>query len=1029
MIKWRTFCLVVLVAVLLSASVALPQESGGIRGVVYDKDFDVPLAAAEVTIAETQERATATDEGNYVFGQVEPGTYTLVFSKSGYARRVKADVVVSPGQMTELNASLSGEFTEMEEFVVQDIQIGTGTEAALLDLRIESPALMDSISSELMSIAGAGDAASALKLVAGATIQEGKYAVIRGLPDRYVNSQMNNVRLPTADLDKRAVHLDQFPSPVIESVQVSKTFTPDQQGDASGGAVNVVLKGIPSERIFHISAQTGYNTNVKDAGDNFLSYSGGGLNFWGKDDGLVTQESGTNWTGAVGTSTTDEPTDYKWSFAYGDKFEFDDFTLGAFGSFYYERDSSFYDDGVDDDFWVYRDDLLTGSLPYPMTPRFSGGDPEENDEDDWTKWTTSLFDVIKACQTVQWGGLGTIGLETESHSLKALYMYTRDAKDEVILAENTRGKESLHIYWPDFYPQVKFDEPIPSTYNGLASPPLRNQSLVYTERTTETLQFSGKHTLDFFPDFGITDFFTLQSPELDWTIANSTATLYQPDKRFISNAWNIFPEEIPWTILGWDEGIYTQNDFGGGQGTTGNLYRKWKNVEEESNQYSLNFKFPFEQWSGDEGYVKIGFFNDDVERTYDEESFANFSDPMGYYTPAGWLPRWTDIWPQQGHPLEESYFDVGYDGKQDISAFYWMTDIPLNSYLKFTGGYRFEKTELEITNRPDVKPNGEIVANYFNFEWMQDGTVYIGNPAYDPDRPELTDTSFKQDDVLPSLAFEFKPWDAVTLRGCYSETVARQTFKELSPIKQQEYVGGDIFAGNPDLKMNAIENYDLRLDFTPYEGSLFSVSYFKKDVTNPIEYVQLDNGINQFTTAVNYPKGELEGFEFEIRQQMGRFGSGLEGLSVGANATFIDSEVTLPTNELNSFKFYNAPAEPTRDMLNAPEHLYNLYLTYDLPGTGTQLGLFYTVRGDTLVAGSGVSAVGFIPSLYETEYGTLNFSLSQKLGDDWKLKFQAKNLTDPLIETVYRSDYIAGDVTRTSYRKGMEFSISLSGSF
>src|SRR5204862_6636040 len=153
---------------------------------------------------------------------------------------------------------------------VQDVQIGGGTEASLLQLRLDSPALLDSISSELISRAGVGDAAAALKLVAGASVQEGKYAVVRGLPDRYVNSQMNGVRLPTADENKRAVQLDQFPTAVIDSIQVSKTFTPDQQGDASGGAVNVILKGIPDQTTFQFKVQTGFNSQIRGR-DDFLT--------------------------------------------------------------------------------------------------------------------------------------------------------------------------------------------------------------------------------------------------------------------------------------------------------------------------------------------------------------------------------------------------------------------------------------------------------------------------------------------------------------------------------------------------------------------------------------------------------------------------------------------------------------------------------------------------------------------------------------------------------------------------------------
>ena len=59
----------------------------------------------------------------------------------------------------------------------------------------------------------------------------------------------------------------------------------------------------------------------------------------------------------------------------------------------------------------------------------------------------------------------------------------------------------------------------------------------------------------------------------------------------------------------------------------------------------------------------------------------------------------------------------------------------------------------------------------------------------------------------------------------------------------------------------------------------------------------------------------------------------------------------------------------------------------------------------------------------------MNFSISQKLGTFLKLQFQAKNLTNPTIEEVYRSEYIEDDVVKTSYTKGVEYSITLGASF
>jgi outer membrane receptor protein involved in Fe transport len=120
----------------------------------------------------------------------------------------------------------------------------------------------------------------------------------------------------------------------------------------------------------------------------------------------------------------------------------------------------------------------------------------------------------------------------------------------------------------------------------------------------------------------------------------------------------------------------------------------------------------------------------------------------------------------------------------------------------------------------------------------------------------------------------------------------------------------------------------------------------------------------------------------------------------------------------------------TRDMTNAPDHLYNLYMTYDLKPTGTQFAVFYTMQGDALIAGAAESDGHFVPNVYAKGYGTLNASLSQKLGEYFRVQLQAKNLTNPDIQTVYRGPGVPdGDVTKTSYSLGIDFSISLTAQF
>ena len=958
---------------------ARAQQPGSIRGVVSDKEFGGPVPEATVSILGRRETAKASDQGNYLLRELPPGTYTLIFAKDGYVRQVRPNVEVRPGQLVEVDVALAGDFTDLEEYVVQDIlAVGGGTEDAQLQLRFESPSLMDSISADLMNRAGASDAASALRLVSGASLQNGKSAVIRGLPDRYVSSKINGVRLPSADEDKRAVELDQFPSAVIESVQVTKTFTPDQQGDASGGAVDVRLRGIPEEElVMSWSMQASHNPQATGT-SNFLGYEGGGVHFFGRDGGDRDQQLdllGQNWDGAVGVQRQQAPVAFKWQGSFGGYKEIaDGVKLGGFVSLFYEQDVDHYKNGRDDSWWVD----VPGD---PMTPQISGNGGVLGGD-----FQTSLFDVTQSTQSVQLGALTTLGLETKNHSLTLLWLNSRTAEDTVTLAEDTRGKE---FFFPGYDPN---NTNTPGHSQPDAAPYLRTETLQYTERTTDTLQLSGRHTLPLEPGG------PLLAPKLDWTMSQSSADKVQPDKRIFGSKWDS-------TNGGTYSPYKPAANF-----TIGNFQRIWKSIDEESSQYTLNLELPFEQWDGIEGSLKVGWFNDNVKRSYDQDTFSNFNDNSTINAP--WEQYWSATFPFEDHPITAAEVDVDYEGKQQIEAYYAMLDLPLFSGFSAIGGVRFENTKIDIVN------DAESDVLYFP----------PSAPNGDQLDPGEADVFFRQSDALPAMALVYEPVDGLTLRAAYSETIARQTFKELTPILQQEYLGGPIFIGNPELVMSALKNYDLRLDWTPYEGGLISASWFKKDVKDAIEYVQRVNASFDFTTALNYPTGEINGYELEARTKLDQLWEPLSGVGLGANATWIDSTVTLSDSEVFDFSQPGVEVPITeRDMTNAPESLFNAFATWESDATGTRLGLFYTFTGDTRVAGAGVSNQNFIPNVYQDAYDQLNFTLSQRLSEGVDFRFQAKNLTNPAIQQHYRSEYIGEDVLRSSFTRGIDYSISFGG--
>lgn len=966
------------------AAAVVPQDPAGtLRGSVYDADFDVPLAGAGVYVVETGQRATTNEQGVYVLENVKAGRYTVIVTKDGYVRAVRAEILVTSGRLTDVSVELTGEFTEMDEFVVQDLlQAAAGSELAAIDVRLQNKAIVDAVSAELIKAAGASDAGQAVRVLPGVAVQDGKYAVIRGLPDRYVSSQMNGVRLPSADEDKRAVELDQFPAAVIERIQVTKTFTPDQQGDASGGAVDIRLKSIPDTNVFQLKTTQTYNSQtVGESG--FLTFDPG--------DGVF-QPLGQNWDGDVGVSRGDAPGQHKFALSGGGKRDLaDDLRIGGFFNLSFERDSSYFDDGVDDSWYVKS----------PGTPLV----PEQSLAGD--NLFTSLFDVTEGSESEEWAGLASIGIETTNSKLGLTYLETKITEDTATLAEDTRGKE---YFFPGYDPDDPSDpgnDPNSGSYEGAFKAPYnRLETLEHTERTTKTFQLHGEHKLPG-GELELGSAFRLRPPELSWTISKSSALLDQPDKRLFGSYWLPGFSVGPFTFPPSHYPLFPSENI-----NLGNLQRVWKKIDEDSRQLSFDVKWPFDNGDEERGYVKTGWFRDNVERRFDQDSFSNILVDSDASFEGGFDDFWSAQFPDEaGHEISESTFDIDYVGEQVIQAWYGMLSYPVTSSLELVGGARVESTTIRVTNLPEA-----------DALWYPNGSI----EGLDPGE---ADVDFSQDDVLPALAANLTVRDGLVLRASWAQTIARQTFKELTPVIQQEFLGGPIFIGNPALQMSALENYDLRCDYTPYEEALFSASLFHKRIDDPIEYVQEIANFS-YTTAVNYPKGELSGIELEARQGLGRFSDRLQGLSIGANATFIDSEVTLPQSEIDDLTATGiVTPDSTRDMTNAPEHLFNLFATYKLPEFGTELGLFYTQQGDTLIAGEGTNNLYYIPSVYAKEYGTLNFTASQRLGPYVELQLQLKNITNPDIETVYRSDVLDDDVTKTSFSRGIDWAISLNLNF
>src|SRR5690606_3890353 len=111
----------------------------------------------------------------------------------------------------------------------------------------------------------------------------GAYVYVRGVGDRYSLALLNGSPLPSPEPLKRVVPLDIFPTSVIASTMVQKSFSPNFPGEFGGGVINLTTKAIPSESYLEIGV--GSSANTETSGQTGYSYYGAKSDWTGFDDG------------------------------------------------------------------------------------------------------------------------------------------------------------------------------------------------------------------------------------------------------------------------------------------------------------------------------------------------------------------------------------------------------------------------------------------------------------------------------------------------------------------------------------------------------------------------------------------------------------------------------------------------------------------------------------------------------------------------------------------------------------------------
>jgi TonB-dependent receptor len=235
---------------------AAQEHRGSITGRVTDQSQAV-LQGARIEIEPNGPKAVSDSQGQFTIYGLAPGHYKVSVSYVGFAP-FTTELDVSVGQVAHLNAAL--QVGMKSETVEVRVERQRGEEEALNRERT-SDNILQVLPSEVITSLPNTNIADAVGRLPSVSLErdegEGKYVQIRGTEPRLSNVTINGMHVPSPE-GVRNVKLDVIPADLVESVEISKTLSANQEADAIGGSVNLVTKTATERPYLSVMGSGGY---------------------------------------------------------------------------------------------------------------------------------------------------------------------------------------------------------------------------------------------------------------------------------------------------------------------------------------------------------------------------------------------------------------------------------------------------------------------------------------------------------------------------------------------------------------------------------------------------------------------------------------------------------------------------------------------------------------------------------------------------------------------------------------------------
>lgn len=915
---------------------------GSVKGQVLQVGNPVPLRNVQVRVLGT-DVSTSTDRFGRFELNIPAGEYQLQLEHPDYGSQIVQGVKVVADLALEMQMALqpllpaTAAIVE-EPAVIEKVEVTAAryTERAI-DLERTAAGVVDTIDFGQIARFDDSTISSALTRIVGVNLEEGRYAIVRGMKSRYQSVYFNNAILPSTDPGRRDLAMDIFPTSIMEALALQKTASPDVPGTASAGHIDMRTRAVPDEPFLKLSSSIDF---WDDVDDDVLRVEGGDSDWLGYDDGtrdLPGALAAIKGTYFKSDGTADDVVSAEQQIAAAASIRHPDINIGESNL-----------NGTLDLSGGYRWYFGEQSAGLIGAVRYSN------------KWTNRDIENYRFSRNLvrddNTGEIVDVGSELSSYNdtwdsnniidVSAMLNFAWQPSEAHELGlNNLLLRHSLNSAERTYDSDLTVDEGGDIIFN-----PNDDYSFVHSidwiEEQLWSSQLWGKHRFD-----------GLHGLTLNWLWMQAKGEFDRPDSKRYTWAAN---DQFSSALL---------------RGGDNNNRFEWEEMQEDSTGYRADLKLPLLETATLSASLKGGLYL--LERERDGYEFGWYYNWASFNYSGALTPQEVES-RQPGALFNEENMcagsgsqpcivmetpgirpadDTGWRGssyrvEQKTDAYYLMADVDFQQKLRASFGARRESFSLGA----DM------------YEYAPEPLVGLLDEKYD----------------LFSAALTYRFNDRWQLRLGYGDTVSWPETFEIVPRTFTDYDTLEQYRGNPNLKPAEIENYDIRLEWYPGEDQSITLAYYTKDLSNAIENTFLNEGeeYNSYTFD-NVSSANVDGWELDLRQVFS-FGASHE-LFVQFSYTDINSEVKLPADTLEY--------DPNRPLQGQPDYLLNLQLGYDHFATRQQFTIVYNRRGEELaVVTAAEGAAAIRNNVYEQPYDDLKLIYQKGFGDNWTVLLSMDNV-------------------------------------